>query len=187
MRVIAIQTYRHNTQRISQVNTSRIIALATERIMANRREMMAGRLRASRKKAGYAAVSDAAAAFDSIKVPTLTSHENGTREFDVEAAIRYGRAFRVSPAWLLGLDAESMPVTAESYAINEEVLARLLHALGPSIPKKGVSEPAAKALAVALTHALALLPATGATLPSDGEIAMAVRAAVSRYREVAPT
>jgi hypothetical protein len=72
--------------------------------MANRRDIMAERLRIARKEAGYGSIADAAEAFESIKTPTLTSHENGTREFDAEAAIRYGKAFKVSPSWLLALD-----------------------------------------------------------------------------------
>lgn len=186
--VIAIQAWPNNTHRISQVNTRRIIALATERIMADRREIMAERLREARRKAGYDSVSAAATAFDSIKTPTLTSHENGTREFDVEAAIRYGRAFRVSPAWLLGLDAAAHgQEVAASQAISEELLGRLLHALGPSIPKSGISESAAQALAVALKHALELLQETGANPPTDREFAMAARAATSRYHEASRT
>lgn len=152
--------------------------------MADRREVMAERLREARRRAGYDSVSAAADAFDSIKTPTLTSHENGTREFDVEAAIRYGKAFRVGPAWLLGLDtATQAQDAAERYAISEELLGRLLHALGPSVPKAGISESAAQALAVALKHALELLQETGATPPTDREFAMAVRAATSRYLE----
>lgn len=182
--MIAIQAWPNNTQRILEVNTRRILALATERIMANRREIMAERLRQARKKAGYESASAAADAFDSIKTPTLTSHENGTREFDVEAAIRYGKAFRVSPAWLLGLDAATHAQDiAERYAFSEELLGRLLHALGPSIPKGGISETAAQALAVALKHALELLQETGASPPTDREFAMAARAATSRYLE----
>lgn len=185
--MIAIQACRNNTTRILQVNTARIIALATERIMADRREMMAERLRTSRRKAGYDTVAEAAAAFDSIKTPTLTSHENGTREFDVDAAIRYGRAFRVNPAWLLGLDAETISASPENHAINEAVLGRLIYELGPSIPKRGISEPAAQALAVALKHALGLLQETGATEPTDREIAMAARAAIAQYRGASPS
>lgn len=67
--------------------------------------------------------------------------------------------------------------------LNENVLARLLHSLGPSLPKGEISEKAAQALAVALTHALELLEETGATDPTDRELAMAARAAMSRFRE----
>lgn len=78
--------------------------------MTNRQEIMAARLRQARKEAGYSSASEAADAFDSIKTPTLTSHENGTRAFDVDAAIRYGKAFKVAPAWLLALDnVQSVP------------------------------------------------------------------------------
>ena len=68
-------------------------------------------------------------------------------------------------------------------SINEELLSRLLHALGPSVPKSGISGSAAQALASALSHGLELLQATGAIDPTDREFAMAVRAATSRYHE----
>lgn len=67
--------------------------------------------------------------------------------------------------------------------VSEGALARLIFALGPSIPKSGISESAAKALAEALSYALALLQETGASEPTDREIAMAAHAAASRYRE----
>lgn len=88
------------------------------RIMANRRDTMAERLRRARKEAGYASAADAAAAFESIKTPTLTSHENGTREFDVEAAIRYAKAFKVDPAWLLAIGGSSGSVPIQRKVIE---------------------------------------------------------------------
>lgn len=72
-------------------------------------------------------------------------------------------------------------------AISEAMLARLLHALGPSFPSVEVSESAAQALAAALTHAIELLQGTGATDPTDREIAMAARAAISRSRGTSPS
>lgn len=71
--------------------------------------------------------------------------------------------------------------------VSEDTLARLLHALGPSVPKGGISESAAQALSVALLHALELLSETGASEPTDREMAMAVRAAMSRFREASRT
>jgi predicted XRE-type DNA-binding protein len=70
-----------------------------------------------------------------------------------------------------------------SSVLNEALLGRLIHALAPSFPSSEVSESAAQALAVALTHALELLQETGATEPTDREVAMAARAATSRYLE----
>lgn len=80
-----------------------------------------------------------------------------------------------------------MPEEGSAGAISEELLAKLLHALGPSVPKGGISESAAQALAEALTHALALLRETGANDPTDREFAMAVRAATTRFREASPS
>jgi predicted XRE-type DNA-binding protein len=68
--------------------------------------------------------------------------------------------------------------------VSEDALARLLHALGPSIPKGDLSESAARALAVALSYALELLQETGANDPTDREVALAAHAAATRFREV---
>lgn len=80
---------------------------------------------------------------------------------------------------------EDKPATTQAakMPVNEAWLGRLLHALGPSLPKGEISESAAQALAVALSHALELLQETGATDPTDREMAMAARAAMSRFRE----
>lgn len=73
--------------------------------------------------------------------------------------------------------------TAQPVAsVNEATLARLLHALGPSLPKGEISETAAQALAVALKHALELLAETGASDPTDRELSIAARAAMSQFR-----
>jgi len=76
--------------------------------MTDRKEVMAERLREARIKAGYASAGAAAAAFG-FGGSTLTSHENGTRTFDVETAVRYGKAFKINPGLLLGLDAIDVP------------------------------------------------------------------------------
>lgn len=73
-------------------------------------EGSADRLRASRQKAGYDSASAAAEAFGWTD-STYRHHENGTRAFDVSTAIRYGRAFKVNPGWLLALDQIEAPPT----------------------------------------------------------------------------
>lgn len=65
--------------------------------------------------------------------------------------------------------------------ISEDMLARLLLSIGPAIPAGDLSESGARLLAGALTHALELLSSTGATDPTEREIAMAARAATSRF------
>lgn len=60
----------------------------------------ADRLRQARIDAGYSSASEAARAFG-FKIPTLTSHENDTRDFDDKTARQYARAFRVSVEWLV--------------------------------------------------------------------------------------
>jgi SOS-response transcriptional repressor LexA len=67
------------------------------------RTVKAERLRAAREKAGYASAAEAARAFN-WEAPAYRHHENGTRGFGPDAAKKYGRAFKVKPGWLLGLD-----------------------------------------------------------------------------------
>lgn len=64
---------------------------------------MAERLRQARISAGYKKAQDAIDAFG-WQAGTYRHHENGTRSFDVDAAKRYGRAFKINPGWLLALD-----------------------------------------------------------------------------------
>jgi phage repressor protein C with HTH and peptisase S24 domain len=58
------------------------------------------RLKKARLGAGYATASDAATAM-AVSRATYIGHENGNRAFSVDAATKYGRWFRVRPAWLL--------------------------------------------------------------------------------------
>lgn len=62
----------------------------------------ADRLKKARIARGYATAADASRAFGWNAV-TYASHENGTRGIRADAAERYGRAFGVSAAMLLGL------------------------------------------------------------------------------------
>lgn len=58
------------------------------------------RLQDARRKAGYPQAIDAARAFGWGE-STYISHENGTRGIRKDVAEKYGKAFRVSPAWIL--------------------------------------------------------------------------------------
>ncbi|SDX97937.1 LexA family transcriptional regulator [Roseicitreum antarcticum] len=58
------------------------------------------RLREARERAGYADAASAARRFGWGET-TYRSHENGQRGFKLDKAVQYGRAFRVSPEWLL--------------------------------------------------------------------------------------
>jgi len=63
-------------------------------------DTMGERLVWARKKAGY--VSARAAALDNGWVEvTYRSHETGGRAYDLDAATRYSRIFKVEPLWLL--------------------------------------------------------------------------------------
>lgn len=57
------------------------------------------RLQKARKDAGYDTPTDAANAFGWGS--TYLSHENGSRGIRTAMARRYGKAFRVKPAWIL--------------------------------------------------------------------------------------
>jgi SOS-response transcriptional repressor LexA len=65
--------------------------------------LKAERLRSAREKAGYSSAADAARAFGWAE-SAYRHHENGTRGFGADAAKKYGRAFKVMPGWLLGLE-----------------------------------------------------------------------------------
>jgi SOS-response transcriptional repressor LexA len=67
------------------------------------RSLKAERLRTARENAQYSSAADAARAFG-WKEAAYRHHENGTRTFGADAATKYGRAFKVKPGWLLGLD-----------------------------------------------------------------------------------
>jgi SOS-response transcriptional repressor LexA len=78
------------------VNTTCIAKASSDTIM----ESAGTRLRDARVAAGYGSATDAARAMG-IKPAAYRHHENETRGIDAEAAQRYGRFYRVSPAWLL--------------------------------------------------------------------------------------
>ena len=61
---------------------------------------MHARLRQARESAGFASIADVIRRFG-WRRSGYSHHENGIREFGVQEAIKYGRAFRVSGWWLL--------------------------------------------------------------------------------------
>ncbi len=68
---------------------------------------------------GYSTFREAAARHH-YSEPTLTSHANGTRGFDLETGYAYAKAFKVDPVWLLGLrDEAKEQVTVSAEAIRE--------------------------------------------------------------------
>jgi SOS-response transcriptional repressor LexA len=89
------------------------------------RMLKAERLRAAREKAGYSSAADAARAYG-WKEAAYRHHENGTRGFGPDAASKYGRAFKTTPGWLLGLDnvdrvAPSRPQQEDRLVVNGSV------------------------------------------------------------------
>jgi transcriptional regulator with XRE-family HTH domain len=72
------------------------------------------RLKEARLAAGYATAHEAAAAAD-MTPSTYMGHENGSRGMNTQAAMRYGKLFRVNWAWLLsGEGANKAPEPEES-------------------------------------------------------------------------
>lgn len=65
-----------------------------------RMETMSDRLRKARTEAGFKSARSAALKHG-WTVSTYAAHENGQNEYDADAAAAYGRAFKVSPGWLL--------------------------------------------------------------------------------------
>jgi phage repressor protein C with HTH and peptisase S24 domain len=77
----------------------------------------ADRLRAAREAAGHTEATAAAEIFG-WKVPTYLAHENGSRGLRPDVAAKYGRAYGVSPEWLLygkgKADAPALPPSREA-------------------------------------------------------------------------
>lgn len=61
------------------------------------------RLKAAREKAGFRSAGAAAEQFG-WTASAYRHHENGTRGFGLDAAKKYGRAFKVKPGWLLAME-----------------------------------------------------------------------------------
>lgn len=96
-------------RRVSRkVNTPRIDKGAISRRMDEKAE----RLREARIKAGFDSATEAAEAFG-WGVAGYRHHENGTRSYGADKAKQYGRAFKVKPGWLLGMDGvgKELPVS----------------------------------------------------------------------------
>lgn len=181
--MIAIRAYPHNTLRILQVNTRRILNPSTYDGMDDRRIMKAERLRGARQ-ARYGTVAEAALAFG-FKKPTLTSHENGTRPFDDEDAIRYGKAFKVTPAWLLCLDNDRSRAEVAD-AVNAEMLGPILRVALRRAPKGGWKETDASLLATGVEDALRLLSNLPAKQASGDALEVAGQAAFAQLFEKRP-
>lgn len=78
-----------------------MVAGPISRIMGTQNE----RLRQARIAAGYSTAKQAIDAFG-FQEAAYRHHENGTRAITPDNAKRYGRAFKVNPGWILGLDAK---------------------------------------------------------------------------------
>jgi hypothetical protein len=87
----------------------------------------------ARSAAGYAMPTDAARAFG-WNWPTYYSHENGNRGLTSKTAARYGKAFRVSPAWLLiGEGIPEMTPTEQPPRFQRDLLAVAIASLSQAL------------------------------------------------------
>jgi hypothetical protein len=116
------------------------------------------RLTAARERAGYATRVAAIEAFG-WKASAYNHHEGGVRGFTIEQAKRYGRAFKVSPAWLLGIEPD-IGIPAEMVAIpSDEVLAAIVTTLLDSVmPGRVPSDDLVLELVKRLRDTLSILP-----------------------------
>lgn len=73
------------------------------------------RLQKARLKAGYKTPTEAAQAFGWGS--TYLSHENGSRGIRTDVARRYGKAFRVKPAWILTGEGSAVVKTTEGRTV----------------------------------------------------------------------
>ena len=89
--------------------------------------------------AGYETARSAAEAFSWVK-PTYYAHENGNKNYSKDAAKKYGREFRVNPAWLLFYQGAAESPMAQLPAFDSESLTMafvsLLTTLVPDMDKK---------------------------------------------------
>lgn len=80
----------------------------------------ADRLRAAREKAGFPSAQAAAEAFN-WGVAGYRHHENGTRNFGIDKARTYGRAFKVKPGWLLGMEGVDDAAPSTDYSTSAKL------------------------------------------------------------------
>jgi len=116
----------------------------------------AQRLAQARLNAGYANPTDAAEAFN-WKKPSYYCHENGSRALTRVTAAKYGKAFKVSPAWLLmnqGRPEDTPMGQLQQYDRDTLLLAfaSLLEALLPEMDKDEVHGLVGVALTLVELH-----------------------------------
>lgn len=111
---------------IQTVSGRSIPTVSRRRVKSKRMQnVKSDRLKAARKNAGFEHAADAARAFGWTE-SAYRHHENGTRDFGADAAKKYGRAFKVLPGWLLGLDnvgqsRSAPPVLEDRLIVNGSV------------------------------------------------------------------
>lgn len=108
----------------------------------------ASRLRHAREVAGFSKISDAVSQFG-WKRAAYSHHENGLRDFGVQDAIKYSRAYRVSAWWLLSgiveprdpaeLTSDEASLLAK-YRAASETLREAAHAVLTPKPKGAVAD-----------------------------------------------
>lgn len=87
-------------------------------------ETRADRLRKARKAANFKSASEAARSLG-VSPPTYIHHENGTRDFDQQAAELYARRYHVTVSWLMLGDGE-MRGEQQASALAQEIDLKLM-------------------------------------------------------------
>lgn len=111
---------------IQGVSGRSIPTVSRRRLKSKRMEnIKSERLKSARIAAKFDSAADAARAFGWTE-SAYRHHENGTRNYGLDDARKYGRAFKVKPGWLLGLENVSeapsaSPVSEDRLIVNGSV------------------------------------------------------------------
>jgi len=108
---------------------------------------------------------------------------DGGNDIKLSTLVKLANALEVDLSELL--PASALDTRPASAPLNAEALAPLLDALIPLAPPSGrLTEQSRRALSEALAYGLSLLGADPANSANDGAVAVAARAATSRFREL---
>ena len=120
----------------------------------------------------------------SFKEAALTHHANNTRPFDLETGYQYAKAFKVDPAWLLGIVHEpGAPVEPD---LSDEALTGLLAAALKMPAPADMSDRLAENVAQSLRGILRFVSTDPAMRSNPVMIEGAVRSAIAQALEERP-
>jgi hypothetical protein len=111
------------------------------------------------------------------------SQPNATRLFKPDPRTKKKRVLTYDEGRKL-IAAFNLDETSPNASLNDEVVARLLEALVPLVPRSGLTGASATRLAKALVYGLELLGEASPTRPNHDAIEVAARGAASRFRDL---